>query len=452
MKVKFLGGVGTVTGSKYLLEISGLKILVDCGLFQGLKDLRLKNWEKVKWNLDEIDAVVLTHAHLDHSGYIPRLVKEGYRGKIYCTKATYDLCRIMLPDSGYLMEEEASYANKKKFSKHKPALPLYTMKDAEDSLERFVSLQLGKSHTIKGEVQVIFKNAGHILGASSITIHNGIQSIGFSGDLGRKNNPIYHDPDAPISADYLLLESTYGNRTHSVTDPLDELAEVINSTIEKAGTVIIPAFAVGRAQQLLYYISELKRLNRIPKTLPIYLNSPMATNVTKLYCEHSSGHKLGTKACEEIFSVATYIRSVEDSIALNQNPFPKVIVSASGMATGGRVVHHIKEMAPNPRNTLVFSGYQAAGTRGEKILAGAKFVKMLGEEVPIKCRVFSMDSMSAHADADELVAWVKSMPKKPKKIFIVHGEPEQSTALKLKIEEELKIEAYIPSLEEEIRL
>lgn len=452
MKIKFLGGAGTVTGSKYFLEIDGLNILVDCGLFQGLKALRLKNWEKLPLDVSKIDAVILTHAHLDHAGYVPKLIKDGYRGKIYCTKGTFDLCKIMLLDSGYLMEEEANYANRKKFSKHKPALPLYTLSDAEDSLEHFVPIDYGTTFKLKGNVSILFKNAGHILGASTVMVHDGVKSVTFSGDLGRKDNPIYLDPDAPLASDYVLIESTYGNRAHAVTDPMKELEDVINSTIEKGGTVIIPAFAVGRAQLILYYLYQLKKQNRLPSTLPIYLNSPMATNVTKLFCEHPYNHKLGTKACDEVFSVATYVRSVEDSIALNQNSFPKVIVSASGMITGGRVVHHIKEFAPNPRNTIIFSGFQAAATRGEKILSGAKSVKMLGEEVAIRCRIYSMESLSAHADGDELVEWLKSMPRRPEKVFIVHGEPDQSQALKEKIEKELEVSAVVPELEQEFKL
>ncbi len=445
MKLTFLGATGTVTGSKYLVQSDNKKILIDCGLFQGLKNLRLRNWQELPMNASELDAVILTHAHIDHSGYIPKLVKSGFKGKIYCTPATFDLCRILLPDCGHIQEEDAKYANKRGYSKHQPALPLFTLKDAQESLSHFSTVQYGTSLNLSANLEIEFYNAGHILGSSHVLVKsNGSRTL-FSGDIGRADDPIMKTPDFPAEAvDNVVMESTYGDRLHAASNPEEEIAQIINSTAEKGGTVIVPAFAVGRSQSVLYYVSKLVREARIPK-LPIYVNSPMATNVTNIYCEHRYNHRLTEKQCHEMCDVAKYVNSVEESISLNSSPFPKVIISASGMATGGRVIHHIKAYGSDSKNTILFTGFQAAGTRGEKLTKGSRSVKIHGQEISINARVENLESLSAHADSQGLLEWLGKVPGPKGKVFITHGESSAAKSLKLQIETKLGLSCEIPS-------
>jgi metallo-beta-lactamase family protein len=436
-KLTFLGGAGTVTGSKFLLDIDGRNILVDCGLFQGLKDLRLRNWAPFPVDPRRVAAVLLTHAHLDHSGYLPLLVKNGFAGKIFCTKSTAALCKILLPDSGYLQEKDAEFANRHGFSKHKPALPLYTLADAERALARLEPIGFNEPVALPAGARAIFRRAGHILGAASIELRAPDVTVVFSGDLGRYNDAMMVDPAPVRKADYLLVESTYGNRRHDGTDPEDALFDIIGRTVARGGTVVIPAFAVGRAQSLLLHLHRIKASQRLTN-VPVFLDSPMAIDATELLCAHLDDHRLSQTQCTLSCRSATYVQSVEESKALTANPMPKVIISASGMATGGRVLHHLKQYAPDPKNTILFAGFQAAGTRGASMLGGAEAVKIHGMYVPVRAEVRSLDMLSAHADADEIMRWLRGFERPPRMAFITHGEPEASAALRSRIEEELR--------------
>lgn len=444
MHITFLGATETVTGSKYLLRSGNKTILVDCGLFQGYKELRLRNWAKLPIDISHIDAVVLTHAHIDHSGYIPLLVKHGFKGKIYCTHPTKDLCGILLPDSGHLQEEEAAFANAHGYSKHTPALPLYTKLDAIRSLEQFQGCDFHQSYQINDHFSLQFNRAGHILGAATLHIKDSTTSILFSGDLGRPHDPVMRPPEVPQAADYLVVESTYGNRTHETNDPKTMLGEIINRTIKRGGTIIIPAFAVGRVQTILYFIHQLKVEKTIPD-IPVFLDSPMATNATELFCLYSQEHRLTSSDCQKVYSPINYIHTVSESQELDIKPMPKIIVSASGMATGGRVLHHIKAFANDQRNTILFTGFQAGGTRGDRMIKGESEIKLLGKTIHIKAEVKALNNLSAHADKHEIVAWLKNFHKPPKKVFITHGEPNAALALKQHIEKELHWKCVIPT-------
>ena len=441
--LQFLGATGTVTGSKYLFRTARAGLLVDCGLFQGFKQLRLRNWSAPPLNVRALSAVVLTHAHLDHSGYLPLLVRNGFSGTVYCSEATYELCRLLLPDSGRLQEEEAEYANRRGFSKHKPALPLYTEEDAKRALRQFSPLSPNGKLDLLG-VQVRLLPAGHILGACMVSLENEGRRILFSGDLGRPNDPIMVPPASVRAADYLVVESTYGNRRHETSDAGMELGQVIRKTAERGGVVIIPSFAVGRAQSLLYEIERLKSQGAIARDLPVYLNSPMAIDATELYRTHNREHRLTPEQCRTMCQAALMVRTPEESRRLNQRPGPMVIIAASGMATGGRVLHHLKAFAPDPRNTILFSGYQAGGTRGATILSGAGAVKIHGSYVPVRAEVASIESFSAHADADETLKWLKGFSDPPRRTFITHGEPAAADALRLLIEEKLGWRCEVP--------
>lgn len=449
MRIQFLGGVGTVTGSKYLLEGEGQRILIDCGLFQGLKQLRLQNWSVFPIEASSISAVLLTHAHLDHSGYLPKLVKEGFRGPIYCSSATRDLCRILLLDSAMLMEEEAAFANRHNYSKHTPALPLYTKEDVERTMPLFHTLSFHETKSIAG-FQFVFGRAGHILGAANVRVQarNGT-SIAFSGDVGRLNDPIMLAPEPLPTADFFVVESTYGDRTH-VENEIQKFAQIIGQTVQRHGSVLIPSFAVGRAQHLLYAIAVLKRDLLIPD-VPVFLDSPMATNVTDLYRDHIGEHKLSAEECARLFSGVKFVRTVDESKAIAAKTAPRIIVSASGMLTGGRVLHHLKEMAVQSENTIIFPGYQAFGTRGAQILGGSTEVKVHGAYTPIHCQIAYMESFSAHADSHEMVDWLKGTSK-PKVCFITHGEPGASDALRVRLNVMLNYACHIPVLGESMEL
>lgn len=451
MQLQFLGATGTVTGSKYLLRHGGSTLLVDCGLFQGYKQLRLRNWDPMPIPAEAIDAIVLTHAHIDHSGYLPLLARQGFRGRVYCSEATRDLCRILLPDSGYLQEEEADYANRHGFSKHKPALPLYTREDAERCLKLFSPRPFAEAFEAVPGLTARLEPSGHMLGSAFVHVSDGQRSVLFSGDIGRPNDPVLRPPVQVTGADYLLVESTYGDRRHEASDAMEKLATVINQTAARGGVVVIPAFAVGRAQSLMYCIYLLKQQGRI-HNLPVYLDSPMATDATRLYHTHRSEHRLSPEECEGMCHAATIVNKAEDSMALSARRGPMVIISASGMATGGRVVHHLKAFAPDRRNAILFAGYQAGGTRGAAILSGAPTVRIHGEDVPIRAEVASLDNLSAHADADEILAWLRGFKQAPRRTFVTHGEPAAADALRARIEHELGWPVTVPDYLQTVEL
>ena len=386
---------------------------------------------------------MLTHAHIDHSGYLPALVKAGYAGRVHCSAASSDLCRILLPDSGFLQEKDAEYANRHGFSKHKPALPLYTQRDAELALERLAPAGFGIDHALGDGAQFRLNRAGHILGASIVELSWQGTRIVFSGDLGRYDDPVMVDP-APIrAADFLVVESTYGDRRHDRRDPEDALAEIVTRTVRRGGTVVIPAFAVGRAQSLLFHLERLKSSGRIPD-VAIFLDSPMAVNATELLCRYLDDHRLSSDQCRVACDVAHYVRDVEESKALTTNPMPKVIISASGMVTGGRVLHHLKRYAPDRNSTILFAGFQAAGTRGAAMMGAAESVKIHGAYVPVRAEIANLSALSAHADADEILRWLRGFEQAPRMTFITHGEPTASDVLRRRIEEELGWRCKVP--------
>ena len=446
-----LGGAAGVTGSKHLLEAGGHKLLVDAGLFQGLKRLREKNWEPLPVKPADVDAVVLTHAHLDHSGYIPKLVRDGFRGPVYASAATGDVAEIILRDSAHLQEKDAEFANRHGFSKHRPALPLYGLRDAARAIERFEPTPFHKTIAVAGGARVTLRRAGHILGAATADIQwHGVRIV-FSGDLGRYGDATMVDPEPVPEADYVVVESTYGDRRHPNVDPEEALLEVIERTTGRGGTVLIPTFAVGRAQSLLYHLWRLKASGRLPLT-PIYLDSPMAIDATELLHKHQDDHRIPYEACAEVCATATYVHDVEHSKAVTASPVPKVILAASGMATGGRVLHHIKSYGPDRRNTILFSGFQAAGTRGRSMVEGAGEVKIHGQWIPIRAEVANLQMLSAHADAGEILRWLGRFRRPPRKVFIVHGEPHASDALRLRIKDELGWASVVPDMLERFEL
>ena len=452
MRLEFLGATGTVTGSKTLLDHGGRQLLVDCGLFQGLKQLRLRNWEALPLAANAIDAVVLTHAHIDHSGFIPRLVQQGFRGRVYCTPATLDLCELLLPDSGRLQEEAAEDANRHGWSRHRPALPLYTEDEARAALKYFHPVDFDEPFAPFEGWRVVLRRAGHILGAASVHVSwSRGHSVLFSGDVGRPDDLLMQPPAPPEPADVLVIESTYGDRLHPPVDPLEAMATVINRTAARGGMVVIPAFAVGRVQALLLAIHRLKQAHRIPD-MPVFLNSPMAADATRLYQRHADEHRLDAQACRALGHVAKIVNTVEESKRLNQLVYPSIIVSASGMATGGRVLHHLKAYAPDERNTILFAGFQAAGTRGAALVGGARSVKIHGDYVPVRAEVANLDAMSAHADRDQLLAWAGRLHQRPRQVFVTHGEPVAADALRLALQERFGWNCRVPDYRESVEL
>ena len=443
MDIKFLGATQTVTGSKYLLTIGSKKILIDCGLYQGLKELRLRNWANLPIDPAEIDAVVITHAHIDHTGYIPLLVKKGFKGPIYATPPTTDLCGILLPDSGHIQEEDAKRANKYGYTKHRPALPLYTRLEAEYSLAQFKDVEFGKPTALFPGIVVTWHRAGHILGASCVEVFADDTRILFTGDLGRSSDPVMRAPNIIQKVDYLVTESTYGDRLHVKTDPAEQLTQIINKTVKRGGTILIPSFAVGRAQLLLYYLYKIKE-QKLIADVPVFLDSPMAINATYLMHKYVNEHKLSKEECQDVCNIATYINTPEESKELDRSKFPKIIISASGMATGGRILHHLKVFAPDHHNTVLFTGFQAEGTRGRRMLEGEQEIKIHGEMIPIRADVEELTNTSAHADYEELLQWYKGFTSPPRKVFITHGELNASENLKKLIEAELGWKCEIP--------
>jgi metallo-beta-lactamase family protein len=443
MQLQFLGATDTVTGSKTLVRHARGNVLVDCGLFQGYKQLRLRNWAELPVPPLSIDAVVLTHAHLDHSGWLPVLVRRGFRGKVYSTRATRDLCRILLLDAAHLQEEEAEYANRHGFSRHHPALPLFTREDALACLQRFHSVDFGESFTPSPGLQAELTPSGHLLGSAFARLEDESRSILFSGDVGRPNDLLLQPPLAPRGADALVVESTYGDRLHPDDEAMERLGDVVRRTAARGGVVMIPAFAVGRAQALLHLLAQLKSAGRIPN-VPVFLNSPMAIAALEVYRAHGQELRLDRDALEALTDGVEIVETADESRALNARRGPMVIIAGSGMATGGRIVHHLKAFAPGHRNSIVLAGHQAAGTRGAALQEGAPTLRIHGEDVRVRAEVAQLENMSAHADAREIVAWLRTLDRAPGKVFINHGEPAAADALRQRIERELGWACQLP--------
>ena len=456
-QLSFLGAAGTVTGSRHLLQINGKHYLVDCGLFQGGRRLKQKNWEPFPISPDQIEAIFITHAHIDHSGYLPRLVREGFSGPIYASKATCSLLEILLPDSAHLHEQDAIYANKKGYSRHKPALPLYTAKDAEQTLTLLKAVSIGNPLHLD-DLTITWWSAGHILGSSWLEItvsdSSGDSTIIFSGDLGRYGQEVMADPLDGKNADYLVVESTYGGRLHDETPIQDRLEQLIQRVATLKGVLLIPAFAVGRTQQVLYHLRQLEKSRRVPQ-IPIYIDSPMAVEVSHIYCHFGDDHNLDInllmdeQQCPLRCDETNFVTSVEESKRLNRMDGPAVVISASGMCTGGRILHHLKWRLPDKRNAVLFVGYQAEGSRGRRLLEGADLIKIHGERVPVRSQISRVDALSGHADENELLRWLGTFPHPPAQTFLVHGEKKSAQALQRTIEEQLGWKTYIPLLGDE---
>jgi metallo-beta-lactamase family protein len=466
INLTFLGAARTVTGSKYLVESNGTRVMVDAGLFQGLKELRERNWTPFPVPVDSIDAIVLTHAHLDHCGYLPRLVANGFRGRVFCTTGTQDLCKIVLPDAGRLQEEDAAFANRHSFSKHKPALPLYTEVDAFRAVSQLQPCGYDRTMPVADGIEVDFINAGHLLGSSYVRMRIDGRMIMFGGDLGRFGRPVLPDPTPVGAADYLLVESTYGDRVHEQDDNGTRLAGIVTATANRGGKLIIPAFAIGRVEELVYWLKRLEEEKKIP-VLPVFVDSPMAAAALARYTERvaeldpemrpeerddKAPHDAAAphppdvrrrQAMEEremcIFCTQRFrvIGSAEESKQLTASKMPSIVISSSGMAEGGRVLHHLKAALPDSRNTVLFAGYQAAGTRGRRLVDGEKSVKIHGEWIPVASPIERLDSMSAHADSNEIMRWLKGFTLPPTRTFIVHGEPASQDALGARIRKQL---------------
>ncbi|HXD73098.1 MAG TPA: MBL fold metallo-hydrolase [Vicinamibacterales bacterium] len=454
----FLGAAGTVTGSKHLLDLGGHRVLVDCGLFQGLKELRLRNWAALPIDAATIDAVVLTHAHLDHCGYLPRLVAQGFKGRVFCTPGTRDLCTLVLPDSAHIQEEDARRANRHGYSRHTPALPLYTSLDAARTLTRLQPVGYERPVPVAPGVDVEFINAGHLLGSSYARLHVGGKTILFGGDLGRYGRPVLPDPSPVAAADALLVESTYGDRVHGPNEDA-KLAMIVSDASARGGKVIIPAFAIGRTEEVLYWLKRLEEQKRIP-VLPVYVDSPMAAGALQFYRERRNEldpelnqHTDGQRQME-LFATErlTIVETVEQSKAVMKSPGPAIVIAASGMATGGRVLHHLAAGLPDGRNTVLFVGFQSAGTRGRLLVDGAKQIKMLGEVVNVAAKIERLESMSAHADVNEIMRWLGNFTQAPKTTFIVHGEPSAAEALEKRIRADLKWNTHIAKHLERVEL
>ena len=467
MTITFLGAARTVTGSKHLLDVGGRRVLVDCGLFQGLKELRDRNWHPLPVRADSIDAVVLTHAHLDHCGFLPRLVAQGYRGRVFCTPATAALTRIVLADAGHLQEEDAERANRKGYTRHQPALPLFTEADAARASTLLQPVGYERPVPIASGVSVEFLNAGHLLGSAYARIHD--ESSGrtllFGGDLGRFDRPILPDPTFVESADVLLLESTYGDRVHARDDDGEYLASVVLRTINRRGKVVIPAFAIGRVEELLYWIDRLERQRRIPE-VPVYVDSPMASQVLAEYRKRlnefdsdlkpAAGADVRASAERDLCLFCTaklsVVTSIRESREIQESTTPSIVISASGMATGGRVLHHLVRTLPDARNTVLFAGFQAPGTRGRLLRDGARIVRIHGQDVPVAAEVEALESLSAHADSNEILRWLRGFKKAPARTFLVHGEPSAMETLSARIHTELGWTAYAPAYAEKVDL
>lgn len=446
----FLGATGTVTGSRYLVEAGGRRILIDCGLFQGYKQLRQRNRNPFPVPPSSIDAVLLTHAHIDHSGYLPALVRNGFRGPIHCTPATAELCALLLPDSAHLQEEEARFAQRRGFSRHRTPQPLYTVEDANAALDQLNVVPFDRELDLANVISARFIPAGHLLGAAQIRLKIAGRTVHFSGDLGRPMDTMMRAPRPFEGADILICESTYGNRVHPPVDAEAELAAVINRVANRGGVVIIPAFAVGRAQGVMLEIARLRSKGAIPD-VPVFLNSPMAIDATAIYHDHHDEHHISDEECGAMFDVAQRIRTVEESKELNRRSGPFIVISASGMLTGGRVLHHVASFGPDPRNAIVLSGFQAGGTRGAALVGGERSLRIFGQEVPIRAEVVQIEGLSGHADANELMAWLGDAPA-PEMTYVTHGEPDSADALRFRIDHERGWNVRVPEHLERIDL
>lgn len=451
LSVQFLGGAGTVTGSKFLVELDTQRVLIDCGLFQGYKQLRLRNWRPLPIDPADIDAVILTHAHIDHSGYVPVLVANGFSGPVHCTEGTHALCDILWLDSGHIQEREAKAANRGGYTRHKPARPLYDKKQARQALRHLKSHAFDDWVEVTPDIRVRFHVAGHILGAAIVEVEAGPKRLVFSGDLGRLDSPVMQAPTQIEHADYLFLESTYGNRDHPDIDPEEALADIITRTAKRGGSVIIPSFAVGRAQALLFHLSNLIARKDIPD-LPVYLDSPMAIDASDIFCRLTDGLHLTEAQARAACGLATFTRSTEDSKALDLDGSQKIIISASGMASGGRILFHLKEYARDPKNTVLFAGFQAGGTRGAHMLEGAQEIKIHGRYHPIRAEIANLHMLSAHADRNEILTWLGGFETAPTETFIVHGEPDAADSLRHLIEEQINWRVTVAEHNESVKL
>jgi metallo-beta-lactamase family protein len=460
IRLSFHGAAETVTGSKYLLQAGGANVLIDCGLFQGLKDLRLRNWQPLPFPPSEVDGVVLTHAHIDHVGYLPRFVRDGFKGPVFSTPATENVAELMLLDSAHNQEDDADYANRKQFSKHHPALPLYGAEDVRRTMQRFHTVQRGRWFAAAGPIWARYHDAGHLLGASMIEVEIRVAErpvrILFSGDVGRYDAPLYFDPSTPPACDYLICESTYGDRNHPPINVLDELCEVVKAGIARGGVLLVASFAVGRAQQLIFLLQMLIEQRRIPE-LPIFLDSPMAVSGMNLYRYYAQEHELSEALADKLQNYQFDLRHVQlartvaESKQINSCKGPAVIISSSGMMTGGRILHHLRQRLPQAQNTIVLGGYMAAGTRGRALLEHAKTLRMHGQDVPVKAAVVSMSGLSGHAGRDELLRWLSPL-EAPRQVFITHGEKPSSVALADELRRTRSWNTVVPKMGETFEL
>ena len=451
MKVKFIGGAGTVTGSKTLIESNGIRILIDCGQFQGIKPLRELNWEPLPIVPSTIDFVLLTHGHLDHCGWLPRLVNQGFKGKIYCTSPTKDVAKLILLDSAKIQEEEANKANQEHYSKHKIAEPLYTIAQAEQVFPHFRVIKPGEAIALDAEISAIFTNAGHIIGACTIALNLENKTLVFSGDIGRDTDDLMFAPTKPKKADYVFLESTYGNRLHPTTDSKLELEIYINNTVAKNGTVIIPSFAVERAQSIMYLLWQLKLEGRIPD-IPYIIDTPMGISVLDIFLNNRKWHKLSEQDCVEMCNMFNMISDYKDTIEAIYDKRAKVVIAASGMITGGRVLSYLERYIGLPETTVIIVGYQAEGTRGRKLLEGANEIKIYGKYYDVKASIIEIEGLSAHGDQNDLLNWLSELESKPKKVFLIHGENQPMDELRIKINEKYGFDCSIPLMGQEYEL
>lgn len=442
-RITFLGAAGTVTGSRYLVEAAGRRVLVDCGLFQGLKRLRERNWADPGFDPASLDAVVLTHAHLDHSGYLPRLWKLGYRGPVHCTEGTRDLLQVLLPDAGHLQEDEARFINRAGYSKHRPALPLFTRAEAEAALGLLQAHPFHADFSPAEGFRARFTRAGHILGAACLSLAAEGRSLLFSGDVGRPEDPVMKAPEPPPACDTLVVESTYGDRRHPAEDTAGILAAAVREAAAKGGVVLVPAFAVGRAQGVLQLLADLRQAGAIPD-IPVFLDSPMAIQATDLFLRHREDHRLDDAATARMYEVADFTRTPDESKALDRRSGPMILLSASGMATGGRILHHLKRFLPDPASAVLLVGFQAAGTRGRSLADGADEVKIFGEYVPVRAKVIQLEGLSAHADHAELIAWLRSGGIAPRRAFVTHGEASAADAFRRRLKDAFGWDAVVP--------
>lgn len=456
--IQFLGAARCVTGSKFLLRSAEGTTLIDCGLFQGLKELRERNWQPFPFPAAQIDQVILTHAHIDHTGYLPRLAKEGFRGQVYCTPSTAELLGLLLPDCGHLQEEDARYAAKKSFSKHNPPLPLFTEQDARASLRLLQPVKFSQSVNLGDGLTFSYHPTGHILGAGSLEIRAGDTRLWFSGDLGRYHDEVMNPPTQGSEADYIFIESTYGNRLHADRDVSTDLADVINRTVRRGGSLLIPAFAIGRTQTMLYHIRQLEAADQIPR-LPVFIDSPMAVDASALYCRFGREENLkldltmtDDDCCPLRCRDTTFVRTPEESKRINDLQTPAIIIAASGMATGGRVVHHLANRLPDKRNTVLLVGYQADGTRGRALLNGDKKLKIHGQLVPVRAEIASISGLSAHGDQRDLLRWLSGFRRAPRRAFLIHGEDDGLNGLSDQVRENLKWPVHIPNHLERVEL